>query len=472
MRPTERRATGATARQRGLRRHCESGLVSAAPRLFHFYASAISFGLAVDAQDPAAPIESTGAETQQRMRRLLERANAAARAHHRPVGDIDSAAFALAAWFDEIAARRTDWAEAVAPLQLLWFDSTNAATEFFHHLSGLQPEQAELREIYWYLLALGFKGQYYFEGEGGAGELAKLRTLHAPQLPQPPADLRLPTTRLSAQPYSQHDPPPAPVRCAPRWRLLGAAAAALLLLLLAGWLLQRGTGAGPHSIELAAQITRQLQRHTCAALRAEQDPSGILRVEGFVPLPEDIAKVRLEVAALAGSTPTQVRLQWRPWPYCEVVDILQPHQLRNEQLRRGLALSAPSAHQGLLREGEGVSLQVLAPSHEGIMWVDYYTADGAVLHLRAQGQRRVPFSPGQRLVFGEDLPSSWLVSPPFGPVLVTVIAVPSLPHPAATEPVPYELASAYLLRLRATLAAASATAPPVADTLFLQTRER
>lgn len=447
--------------------------MSAAPRLFNFYASAISFALAVDAQDPEARIEATGAETQQRMRRLLERANAAARAQGKPAGDIDSAAFALAAWFDEIAARRTDWAEAVAPLQLLWFNSTNAATEFFHHLSGLQREQSELREIYWYLLALGFKGQYYFEkDEGGAGELAKLRQLHAPQLPQPPADLRLPTTRLSPQPYSQPDPPPAPLRRAPRRGLLLAAAVALVLLPLAAWLMQARLGASVPAVALAEQITRQLQRHTCAVLRAEPGADGIVRVRGFVPRPEDIDQVQQEVTRLAGTAPTQVQLQWRPWPYCEVADILQPHQLRNEQSRHRLALRAPGTQQGILREGDSVSLQVQAPAHEGIMWVDFYTADGAVLHLHAQGQRRVPFSPGQQLAFGEDLPSSWLVSPPFGPVLVTVIALPTLQPPAVTEPAPYELASDYLLRLRATLAAAGTATPPLADALFLQTRER
>lgn len=456
-----------------VRRHCESGLVSAAPRLFNFYASAISFALAADAQDPEARIEATGAETQQRMRRLLERANAAARTQGKPSADIDSAAFALAAWFDEIAARRTDWADAVAPLQLLWFNSTNAATEFFHHLSGLQPEQAELREIYWYLLALGFKGQYYFEsGAGGAGELAKLRQLHAAQLPQPPVDLQQPTARLSPQPYSQADLPPAPGRRAPRRGLLLAAALALLLLPLAAWLVQGRTGPSVPAVALAEQITRHLQRHSCAALRAEPGADGILRVHGFVPRPEDIELVKQEVTRLAGTTATQVQLQWRPWPYCEVVDILQPHQLRNRQARQGLMLSAVGAPEGILREGDSVSLQVQAPAYEGVMWVDFYTADGAVLHLHAQGQRRVPFSPGQRLAFGDDLPSSWLVSPPFGPVLVTVIALPTLQPPAVAEPAPYELASDYLLRLRATLAAAGTATPPVADVLFLQTRER
>ena len=454
----------------------ESRPVSApSPRLFHFYAAAIGFGLQVDAQDPEAPIESTGAEAQQRMRRLLERANAAARAHGKPAGDIDSAAFALTAWFDEVAARRKDWVDAIAPLQLLWFNSTNAPTEFFHHLSALQPAQGELRELYWYLLAIGFKGQYYYENTGGTGELAKLRAMHATQLPQPPVDLHAPGQRLCAQPYAQPVPPApaAPVwpvrRPAHRWLL--AAACALLLLPLAGWLANTWLHP-PAPANLAARITQQLQRHACTALKAEQGPDGVLRVEGFVPRQEDSGPIQQEVTALAGGTPTEVRLQWRPWPYCEVVDILQAHQLRNAQARQPLALSAPAAREGVLREGDSVHLQVRAPAHEGELWVDYYTADGAVMHLRARGQRRVPFGPGQQFVFGEDLPSSWLVSPPFGTVLVTAVALPASARPApADEPPPYELASAYLLRLRETLAAAGAGAP-VAELLFLQTRER
>lgn len=448
--------------------------MTAAPRLFSFYAAAISFGLAIDAQDPEAPIESTGAEAQQRMRRLLERANSAARAQGQSAADIDSAAFALTAWFDEVAARRQDWVDAVAPLQLLWFNSTNAATEFFHHLSALQPEQGELRELFWYLLAIGFKGQYYFEGDGGVGELAKLRTLHAAQLPQPPADLETPGLLLCPQPYQQPlaSPPshhlPRPTR---RWQF--AAGLALILLPAAVWLFHGGAWRpSPPSTELAGRVTQQLQRHACTALRAEQGQDGVLRVDGFVPRHEDMGAIQQEVAALAGTTPTQVQLQWRPWPYCEVVDILQPHQLRNTQLRQELSLTAPAAPDGILREGNSVSLQVRAPAEEGVLWVDYYTADGAVLHLRAQGQRRVPFIAGQQLVFGDDLPSSWLVSPPFGTVLVTVVAMPAKASLAPSSDLPpYEMASAYLLRLRETLAAASAN-PPVADLLFLQTRER
>ncbi|MDA7418786.1 DotU family type IV/VI secretion system protein [Xenophilus arseniciresistens] len=447
--------------------------MTVAPRLFSFYAAAIGFGLAIDAQDPDAPVESTGAEAQQRMRRLLERANTAARAQGKSAADVDSAAFALTAWFDEVAGRRRDWADAIAPLQLLWFNSTNAATEFFHHLSALQSDQGELRELYWYLLAIGFQGQYYFEGQNGAGELAKLRALHAAQLPQPLLELQLPRPRLCAQPYTvPRAPAAAPQRDRRAWRWPLLVALLLILVPVGAWMAQQLAPPAAQARTLAMQANEQLQRHACAVLNAEQAADGVLRVNGFVPSAGTLAQVRQEIGALAGATPTELSLQLRPWPYCEVVDILQAHQLRNARSRQPMALEAPSAHDGVLREGQSVVLQLRTPEREGVVWVDYYTADGAVLHLRAQGQRRVPFSAGQTVRLGEDLPSSWLVSPPFGTVLITAVALPASGVPASTEPPPYELASDYLLRLRETLAAVSPDARPVADLLFLQTGER
>lgn len=443
-------------------------------RLFAFYVPVFSFGLALDAQSPDAPIEITGAEAQLRVRRMLERAGAAARAAGKRAQEVDAAAFALVAWFDEVAARQTAWTDATAPLQLQLFNSTNAATEFFHHLAALRAQQSELREVYWYALALGFKGQYYFEKDDSAGELVKLRALHAAQLPIPPADLRL-QTPMCPQPYAQPDPAPVARPSLQASTHLRAVAVALVVSLLA-WLgadwLSTDRAVQP---DLAQSISQQLQRHACTDLQADRLPDGSVQVRGFVPRKEEQQRVRDEVASLAGDTPVDVQLEVRPWPYCEVLGILKPYQLRNRQLRQGLMLSVPSAHDGVLREGDSVSLQVRTPPYEGVLWVDYYTADGSVLHMREGQQRLVHYDPGEWRTLGKELPASWLVSPPFGTVLVTVVAMPSAPGqpPVIDEAAPYELASAYLLRLRETLAnAAAGSTPPVAELLFLRTQER
>jgi hypothetical protein len=72
---------------------------------------------------------------------------------------------------------------------------------------------------------------------------------------------------------------------------------------------------------------------------------------------------------------------------------------------------------------------------------------------------------------GRDIPSSWLVSPPFGSVLVTVLSAP-MPFAETSDRPPFELASAYLLRVREALAASKNSERLIADFVFLQTVPR
>lgn len=445
------------------------------PRLFDFYASVFSFGLALDAPflgDTAAP---TGGEAQQRARRLLDRARASALAAGHPASRVESASFAVVAWFDEILARHAHWADSAAPLQLQLFNSNNARIEFFHHLSALPAQESELREIYWYALALGFKGQYYFETDSAHGELAKLLALHAPQLPVQPLDeAALREQPLTPQPYTQHALEPAAHE--QLWRARGRRlriAAACLLLIPTGWLLASALGAGrPAPPGLAERLEHQLQSYACADLVSTVDAGGHARVRGFVPQQEDAALIRDDVRQLPGVTGTDVDLQMRPWPYCEVVTVLKPYQARNAQAPGGVHIDAPSVRDGILREGDPVRVVVKAPSQEAQLWVDFYTADGAVMHFGTQGARVVRTRPGQILHFGNDIPSSWLVSPPFGTVLVAAMARARNEIAVGAEPPPYELASAYLPRLREMLAADRSGGGTVADFVFLRTGER
>jgi len=126
--------------------------------------------------------------------------------------------------------------------------------------------------------------------------------------------------------------------------------------------------------------------------------------------------------------------------------------------------------EGRLREGDAVVLRLTQASFDANVWVDYYTADGSVLHFQAgRGQLRLPAD--AQVEMGRDIPASWLVSPPFGTVMVAAIASPAPFSETADRP-PFELASAYLLRLREMLAANRGADRVVADLLFLETVER
>lgn len=439
-------------------------------RLIDCFSRLIGFGLRLDASIAAGRPAPGGDRAVRRALELVEDARHQAEAQGRPAAEIESACFAMVAWVDEILARHPDCAGATALLQRRLFNSHSAQTEFFHHLSALPPEADALREVYWHALALGFKGQYYFE-QGDGGELAKLRALHGEQLAlRPPSLEELAQERITPQPYGMPDPP-GPRD--PQWReralLRSSGALALLLpLLLVLWFMLEGPHEPPPT--LAQRLDLLLQSYACADLSATVSPDGAARVQGFIPLVEDAARIQREVRALPGVAAAAFDLQLRIWPHCEVLALLKPYQARNLELALGLAIETPTAPEGRLREGAPVLIEVSNALREGYLWVDYYTADGAVLHLNA-GPTQARLDAGARIVLGRDIPSSWLSAPPFGTVLVSVLSAP-MPFAGAAERPPFELASAYLQRLRESLAAGEFGARVVAEVVFLETVPR
>ncbi|MET3497985.1 DotU family type IV/VI secretion system protein [Variovorax boronicumulans] len=439
-------------------------------RLFDCFSAFISFGLSLDASlaagRPALPHDAA----QQQARQLLDAARARADASGTPAVQVESAAFAMVAWIDEILARHPGAADGAAPLQAQLFNSNNAHSEFFHHLSALTPQDDEVREVYWHALAHGFKGQYYFE-DGDHGELGKLKDLHGRQLRLQPLVLgSLAQEHITPQPYGVADPRgPNDTRRRDRALLRASASLALLLPLL--YLLWLWT-AGPPTARTAVtqRIDQHLQSFACADLTVLVDKEGRTQVTGFVSLPGDLPRVEREVSALPGVVSPRFDIGLRVWPHCEVFAILKPYQARNQEKKHGLDVNAPSARNRQLREGDNVRVQVVAPRHDSYIWVDYYTVDGSVMHLNA-GQAPLRLQAGQTLELGRDIPSSWLVSPPFGSVLITVLSAP-VPFTETSDRPPFELASAYLLRLREVLAASKNSERLIADFVFLETVAR
>ena len=442
------------------------------PRLVDFFRPVFLFGLELDAavQQGQARAQQPISDLQQEAMALIERGRLEATAAGHPPESLESASFALVAWLDEILARAPSWSARATPLQVQRFNSNNAHNEFFHHLSALQAEDGELREIYWLALAHGFTGQYYFES-GDSGELGKLKAMHARQLPVPPLDPdTLARDHVTPQPYS------APVPTGPREperrerSMLRAGAAFALLLPLLGMLSWLLAGSRDTPSTLAQQVDRHLQTYTCADLSASVSAAGAAQVRGFVASPADVQRVRSEISALPGVKSTDVDLALRVWPHCEVVAMLKPYQARNRAKHFGLGLQVKGVRDGRLREGDLVVVQVTQPGFDGHLWVDYYTADGSVLHFNA-GRNPRRLAAGERIELGRDIPSSWLVSPPFGTVLVTALASP-VPFSDNVDRPPFELASDYLLRLRESLATNKEPDRLVAEFAFLQTAGR
>jgi type VI secretion system protein ImpK len=77
--------------------------------------------------------------------------------------DYDQARFAVCAWIDE-AVMNSQWSERITwqrePLQLKFYQTTNAGELFFERLNFLAPHQNDVREVYYLCLAMGFMGRF------------------------------------------------------------------------------------------------------------------------------------------------------------------------------------------------------------------------------------------------------------------------------------------------------------------------
>lgn len=175
-------------------------------KLLEFFTPLFSYGLAIDEQiaDGAAP--GGIGEIHAFARRLIEHARCSALAAGKPAAEVESAAFAVVAWFDETITHNPSWRNQVSPLQVSLFNTGSAGDEFFEHLSHLKNGEEEVREVYYHALLLGFVRQYYFE-VGDQGELGRIKELNSRQLPIAPVPLlMLREEQITPQPYRMKDP--------------------------------------------------------------------------------------------------------------------------------------------------------------------------------------------------------------------------------------------------------------------------
>lgn len=104
------------------------------------------------------------------------------------------ALFAVAAWIDESIlcsswTERTRWGQ--QQLQRIYFNTTRAGEEFFSRLALLDENAKNIREVYDYCLALGFKGRFFRPEDEGTLEQIEHNNLSLitdnPVLPIPDA---------------------------------------------------------------------------------------------------------------------------------------------------------------------------------------------------------------------------------------------------------------------------------------------
>lgn len=99
---------------------------------------------------------------------LISKTQEEAQSHQISSVDFELAQFAIFAWIDE-AILSSEWQEKLQwqgeQLQRTYFQTVNAGELFFDKLNELQPQQLEVREVYYMCLALGFSGRFCNPGD-------------------------------------------------------------------------------------------------------------------------------------------------------------------------------------------------------------------------------------------------------------------------------------------------------------------
>jgi len=118
----------------------------------------------------ASGVGGVAAGLRERINRLLDQAESQALRAGKASSDVSGAMFAVVAFIDETI-QGLDWPGKsqwlMNPLQTVRFGRSDAGEEFFKRLQNLRMDprrDAEVLEVYYLALALGFKGKYQLQG--------------------------------------------------------------------------------------------------------------------------------------------------------------------------------------------------------------------------------------------------------------------------------------------------------------------
>jgi hypothetical protein len=224
---------------------------------------------------------------------------------------------------------------------------------------------------------------------------------------------------------------------------------------------RQGLAAHPHILECAA-----------VSVDAVQDQAGIVTLGGRVVHEGQRTEIRSSVQSIVGVTEVKDTFRIIPRPFCEVLDILEPLYKQAADQGRGLVTQLNTPGDNPVYFG-GESLIISGqtpPTFPGYVYVDYYTTDQMVAHLFPEQNPGPSLEPNTTFTVGQpkEHPAAWIIQPPFGLELVTVIAskVPLFTVPRnGSEP-----AGAYINELRQALSPRRAQADVAATYYIIITR--
>ncbi len=187
-----------------------------------------------------------------------------------------------------------------------------------------------------------------------------------------------------------------------------------------------------------------------------------LRLVGRIQSATDLAPILAMLDPLEEAVDVAIDVDG-PDRFCALYDVLSR---RTTTAMPRLANLYPRRTSHRLSYGEALMIQVQTPAEPSYLTVDYFTADGMVLHLSAADSDETALSPLTEVVVGNPLDGPSLqIGAPSGDELILVLAT-AAPLFSGSRP-PAENADVYLAALDTALGQAATR--PLASTLRIET---
>jgi hypothetical protein len=191
-------------------------------------------------------------------------------------------------------------------------------------------------------------------------------------------------------------------------------------------MLYREPAPPPSTEELRTRLAAVTAEFKCLSLDYAIGPDRSAQVSGFAASREDIDRLRKTIGSIGGISKLIFEVDVRIWPYCEAIDILEKlmNFVPKIKIPASLALLPVSGEAHL---GEALIVDIRGPSFDGFIYVDYFDAEGDVLHLLPNDRDKINFTPARvHLVLGKPpLKRCWILGGSTGEQLVTLVAATS-----------------------------------------------
>ncbi|WP_231401735.1 DUF4384 domain-containing protein, partial [Cupriavidus sp. WS] len=178
----------------------------------------------------------------------------------------------------------------------------------------------------------------------------------------------------------------------------------------------------PRAMSMQA-VAAVLARQPCSLLAASARGEHALQVRGFVAERVGTRRLQEDLGAVPGVQAVNLDVQPLGDDKCDVARLVSPYW-SGRRAGDALATIRTRARNGQLGEGTPLVVDITTPPFDTYVYVDYYMADGRVVHMVPSSRSRANQAPaGYSASVGSM--GDWVVGRPFGTELIVLLATPA-----------------------------------------------